>query len=90
MRLIFSAQSWSEYLFWQEHDRKILRRINDLIQETMRTPFGGMGRPEPLIGDMKGFGSRRITQEHRLVYRVTGRGNDQTLEIAACRFHYGR
>jgi toxin YoeB len=56
----------------------------------MRTPFGGMGRPEPLIGDMKGFGSRRITREHRLVYRVTGKGNDQTLEIAACRFHYGR
>jgi len=90
MRLIFSSQSWSEYLFWQEHDRKILTRINELIKETTRTPFGGMGRPEPLVGDMKGFSSRRITQEHRLVYRVTGKGDEQTLEIAACRFQYGR
>ena len=90
MRLIFSSQSWSEYLFWQEFDRKISARINDLIKETMRTPFSGMGKPEPLMGDMKGFWSRRITQEHRLVYRVGGKGGEQTLEIAACRFHYGR
>lgn len=90
MRLIFSSQSWSEYLVWQGHDRKVLTRINDLIMETMRTPFAGMGKPEPLVGDMKGFWSRRITQEHRLVYRVTGKDDLQTLEIAACRFHYGR
>lgn len=90
MRLIFSSQSWSEYLFWQEYDRKIMVRINDLIKETMRTPFTGMGRPEPLVGDMKGFWSRRITQEHRFVYRVIGKGEEQSLEIAACRFHYGR
>ena len=90
MRLVFSSQSWSEYLFWQEFDRKVSARINDLIKETMRTPFAGMGRPEPLVGDMKGFWSRRITQEHRLVYRISGKGNEQTLEIAACRFHYGR
>jgi toxin YoeB len=90
MRLVFSSQSWSEYLFWQEHDHKVLVRINELIRETTRTPFIGIGRPEPLVGDMKGFWSRRITQEHRLVYRVTGKGGDQTLEIAACRFHYGR
>lgn len=90
MRLIFSSQSWSEYLFWQEYDRKIVARINELIKETMRTPFSGIGKPEPLFGDMKGFWSRRITQEHRFVYRVTGKGNEQSLEIAACRFHYGR
>jgi toxin YoeB len=90
MRLVFSSQSWSEYLFWQEFDRKVSARINDLIKETMRTPFAGMGRPEPLVGDMKGFWSRRITQEHRLVYRISGKGDEQTLEIAACRFHYGR
>jgi toxin YoeB len=90
MRLVFSSQSWSDYLFWQERDQKILTRINELIKETARTPFVGVGRPEPLVGDMKGFWSRRITQEHRLVYRVTGKGDDQTLEIAACRFHYGR
>ncbi len=90
MRLVFSSQSWSEYLFWQEYDRRIMVRINDLITETMRTPFAGMGRPEPLVGDMKGFWSRRITQEHRFVYRVIGKGDEQALEIAACRFHYGR
>jgi toxin YoeB len=90
MRLVFSSQSWSEYLFWQEYDRKIRVRVNDLIKETMRTPFTGMGRPEPLVGDMKGFWSRRITQEHRFVYRVIGKGDEQSLEIAACRFHYGR
>jgi len=90
MRLVFSSQSWSEYLFCQEHDRKSLVRINDLIRETMRTPFAGTGKPEPLVGDMRGFRFRRITQEHRLVYRVAGRGEPEALEIAACRFHYGR
>jgi len=90
MKLIFSSQSWTDYLFWQEYDRRIVTRINDLIKETMRTPFTGIGRPEPLVGDMKGFWSRRITQEHRFVYRVLGKGDEQTLEIAACRFHYGR
>lgn len=90
MRLIFSSQSWSEYLFWQEYDRRIVARINDLIKEAMRTPFTGMGRPEPLVGDMKGFWSRRITQGHRFVCRVAGKGDEQALEIAACRFHYGK
>jgi toxin YoeB len=90
MRLIFSSQSWSEYLFWREYDRRITVRINDLIKETMRTSFTGMGRPEPLVGDMKGFWSRRITREHRFVYRVICKGNEHALEIAACRFHYGK
>lgn len=90
MRLVFSSRSWADYLFWQERDRKVLLRINDVIKETMRVPFAGMGKPEPLVGDMKGFWSRRITQEHRLVYRVIGKDDAQTLEIAACRFHYGR
>jgi len=90
MRLVFTSQSWADYLFCEEHDHKILVRLNDLIKETMRAPFAGMGKPEPLVGDMKGFWSRRVTQEHRLVYRVTGKDNLQTLEIAACRFHYGR
>jgi toxin YoeB len=90
MRPNFSSQSWSEYLFRQEFDRKVAARINDLIKETIRTPFAGMGKPEPLVGAMKGFWSRRITQEHRLVYRVSGKGDEQMLEIAACRFQYGR
>ena len=66
----------------------ILMRVNELIREASRTPFKGIGKPEPLVGSLKGWWSRRITREHRLVYRVAGTGENQTLEIAACRFHY--
>lgn len=90
MILIFSSQAWSEYLLWQQYDPSVVPRINELIKETMRSPFVGMGKPEPLVGNYKGFWSRRITQEHRLVYRVAGKGDNQSLEIAACRFHYGK
>lgn len=90
MILIFSSQAWSEYLLWQQYDPSVVPRINELIKETMRSPFVGMGKPEPLVGNYKGFWSRRITQEHRLVYRVEGKGDNQSLEIAACRFHYGK
>ncbi len=90
MRLVFSEVSWTQYLFWQEHDRAVLARINDLIKDTKRSPFAGLGKPEPLRNEMAGWWSRRITHEHRLVYRVSGLGDAQTLEIAACRFHYGR
>lgn len=90
MKLIFSAQAWTDYLHWQEHDAAVLRRLNELLKESQRTPFTGIGKPEPLIGNLKGFWSRRITREHRLVYRVAGTGESQSLEIAACRFHYGR
>lgn len=88
MRLVFSDQSWSEYLYWQEHDPARLRRINALIEECRRTPFRGSGKPEPLRGDLRGWWSRRITREDRLVYRVTGSGQAQALEIAQLRFHY--
>jgi len=88
--LIFSSQAWSEYLLWQQYDPSVVPRIIELIKETMRSPFVGMGKPEPLVGNYKGFWSRRITQEHRLVYRVAGKGDNQSLEIAACRFHYGK
>lgn len=90
MKLLFSSQSWSDYLHWQQADLATTRRINELIKDIMRSPFVGIGKPEPLVGGYKGFWSRRITQEHRLVYRVGGSGETQTLEIAACRFHYGR
>lgn len=90
MKLIFSSTSWDDYLFWQEHDKAIANRIHDLIKDTMRSPFAGIGKPEPLVGTFQGFWSRRITREHRLVYRVTGKGDAQALEIAACRFHYGK
>ncbi len=84
MRLMFSEQAWEDYLFWQAHDRKTLERLNTLIKETSRKPFQGIGKPEPLRGDLSGWWSRRITQEHRLVYRAA----DGVLQIAQCRYHY--
>lgn len=90
MRLIFSEVSWSQYLFWQDNDEAMVERINELIKDTKRHPFTGLGKPQPLRNDMAGWWARRITREHRLVYRVTGAGEAQALEIAACRFHYER
>ena len=88
MKRVFSAQAWDDYLHWQANDAEILKRVNDLIKECSRTPFKGTGKPEPLKGDLKGWWSRRITKEDRLVYRVKGKGPDQAIEIAQCRFHY--
>jgi toxin YoeB len=88
VRLVFADQAWEDYLYWQKHDRNILERVNALHKECQRTPFTGTGKPEPLKGDLKGWWSRRITIEDRLVYRVTGKGNDQQIEIAQCRYHY--
>lgn len=76
---------WRDYLHWQGQDRKVLLRVNELIRDAMRTPFAGIGKPEPLKGNLKGWWSRRITQEHRLVYRI----ENQVLVIMQCRFHYG-
>ncbi len=90
MRLVFSEAAWADYLFWQQNDAVVFARLNVLIKEATRTPFSGIGKPEPLMGYLKGWWSRRITREHRLVYRPTGAGDAQALEIAACRFHYGR
>ena len=89
MMIIFSDPSWEHYLYWQRADRKILEKINSLIKDAKRSPFSGLGKPEPLRGEMRGWWSRRIDDEHRLVYRVVGEGEAQALEIAACRFHYG-
>ncbi|HYC05330.1 MAG TPA: Txe/YoeB family addiction module toxin [Azospirillaceae bacterium] len=88
MRVVFSADAWRDYLFWQEQNREIFARINELIEDARRHPFSGIGKPEPLRGEMKGFWSRRITLEHRLVYRVEGKGDDQRIEITGCRYHY--
>lgn len=90
MRIIFSSVSWSDYVYWQETDKAVCKRINELIKDTMRSPFSGIGKPEPLSGNYTGFWSRRITREHRLVYRITGKGDEQAIEIATCRFHYDR
>lgn len=88
MKISFSSRAWEEYLHWQGEDRKILERINGLLKECMRDPFRGTGKPEPLGGNLSGWWSRRITGEHRLVYRVTGKGQAQALEVAQCRYHY--
>jgi toxin YoeB len=84
----FTPKGWAGYQYWDQHDRKMLARVNELIKATSRQPFAGIGKPEPLRNELAGWWSRRITQEHRLVYRVTGAGEAQTLEIAACRLHY--
>jgi toxin YoeB len=90
VRIIFSRSSWSDYLQWQEEDRVIAQRINELISDATRHPFVGLGKPEPLRNEMSGWWSRRINHEHRLVYRVAGTGETQSIEIASCRFHYKR
>ena len=84
MKLIWSVESWNDYLFWQETDKRMVRKINELIKDIRRTPFEGKGKPEPLKYNLSGFWSRRITEEHRLVYSIA---NDALL-IAACRYHY--
>jgi toxin YoeB len=84
----FSTRGWDDYLALLESDPKALRKLNALIEECKRHLFHGTGKPEPLKNNLKGFWSRRITQEHRLVYRLSGSGENQILEIAQCRFHY--
>lgn len=88
MRLVFADQAWEDYLYWQASDGNTLERVNELIEECMRSPFKGTGKPEPLRGELHGWWSRRITLEDRLVYRVTGKAPAQQLEIAQCRYHY--
>ncbi len=80
----FTREAWEQYLYWQTTDRNILKRINQLIKDCTRDPFVGIGKPEPLKGDLAGFWSRRIDDMHRLVYKYE---NDE-LYIISCRFHY--
>ncbi|TXH17372.1 MAG: Txe/YoeB family addiction module toxin [Gammaproteobacteria bacterium] len=84
MKLIFAEEAWDDYLYWQKQDRRMVERINKLIAEIKRQPFEGIGKPEPLKHALSGFWSRRITDEHRIVYRVEG----DALQIAQLRFHY--
>jgi toxin YoeB len=86
VKVTFSDDGWDDYLYWQAQDRKILKRINLLIEDVVRNENTGIGKPEPLRHEWAGWWSRRITQEHRLVYRL----GDDAVEIAVCRFHYGR
>lgn len=84
MKLTFDPNGWDDYLHWQATDKAMLRKLNRLIEECLRHPFHGTGKPEPLKGDLAGLWSRRIDREHRLVYRVTA----TALEIVQCRYHY--
>lgn len=83
-QIAWTNEAWSDYLYWQSQDRKTLKRINQLITDAQRTPFAGIGKPEPLKGSLQGFWSRRIDETNRLVYRV----DETQLVIIACRYHY--
>ena len=84
MKLIWSEKSWDEYLSWQSTDKKILKKINSLLKDIKREPFEGIGKPEPLKYELAGCWSRRISDEHRLVYMV----DDTSISIVSCRYHY--
>ena len=84
MKYVFVDESWDDYLYWQQTDKRMLKRINLLIKDIARDPFEGIGKPEPLKHKYQGFLSRRIDTEHRLIYRM----QDDVLFIAKCRFHY--
>jgi toxin YoeB len=83
-KLAWTDAAWSDYLYWQEQDRKTLKRINKLIEATRRLPFEGIGKPEPLKENLAGFWARRTDDTHRLLYAV----EDEYLTIIACRYHY--
>ena len=88
MKIVFWPTAWDDYLHWHAEDATLLDRVNALLKEITRDPFRGTGKPEPLGGNLSGWWSRRINREHRLVYRVTGKGSAQALEVAQCRYHY--
>ena len=84
MKIVFATRAWEDYLWWQAQDRKVLKRINSLIQDIVRNGNEGIGKPEPLKRGFHNYWSRRVTDEHRLVYRI----EDDEVRIAACRYHY--
>jgi len=82
--LCWESEAWNDYLYWQQTDKNVVKRINELIKDCTRQPFSGLGKPEPLKGELRGYWSRRITEEHRLVYKI----NETQIIIVQCRFHY--
>jgi len=82
--LCWDKNAWEDYLYWQKHDKKVLKRLNALIKDITRQPFAGLGDPEPLKHNWSGYWSRRIDREHRLVYKLT----DDAIVIVQCRYHY--
>lgn len=84
MKFVFVEESWEDYLYWQKTDKKMLQKINALLKDIARTPFSGIGKPEALKHKYRGFWSRRIDQEHRLIYKI----HEDEIQIVKCRFHY--
>jgi len=84
MKLTFTEDGWNDYLWFQDNDKKLLKRINTLIKEVLRNPLEGIGKPEPLKANLSGYWSRRIDTQHRLVYEVL----EESIVVVACRFHY--
>jgi len=84
MKLVWSENAWEDYLYWQKHDKKLLLKINELIKAIQRDAFKGIGDPEPLKHNWQGYWSRRMTREHRIIYKVVG----DELWLAQCRYHY--
>jgi toxin YoeB len=88
VNFFWTPDGWREYVAWQSTDLDMVKKINALIKNISRDHFTGLGKPEPLRGDFQGWWARRITDEHRLIYRIVGKGMDKQLEIAQCRYHY--
>jgi toxin YoeB len=86
MKIVFSGNSWEDYTSWLSEDKKMLKRINELIKDIQRTPYEGKGKPEPLKYDLAGYWSRRIDREHRLVYQVS----ENDILVISCRYHYDK
>lgn len=84
MEVVFVAEAWEDYVYWQKHDKRILKKINQLIKDIQRTPYEGLGGPEALKHGLSGYWSRRITLEHRLVYRI----HEKQIRVVQCRYHY--
>jgi len=84
MSILFSPRAWEDYVYWQQTDKKLVKKINDLLKDISRNPYSGIGKPEPLKFAFSGYWSRRSTEEHRLVYRV----DDATIKVAQARYHY--
>jgi toxin YoeB len=84
LNVMWTAEAWEDYVYWQGQDRKTLKRINQLIKDAQRTPFDGIGKPEPLKANLTGFWSRRIDDTNRLVYEIS----DRQINIVSCRYHY--
>ncbi len=89
MNIEFTENGWEDFTFWLKNDKTYVLKIKELLKSIINTPFKGLGKPEPLKYSLKGFWSRRITQEHRLVYKISGiKGEDQKCTIIQCRYHY--